>query len=148
MKERPPAAKHVRFVLCDDARREASGKSLLVGVYPGEIVVVHNPQTPEGTNAAAALKSICLVFFVAGGVGSFSASVRIVAPDGSVGFDQVVGNVTLEKGGTATIVGQIQPFLVQAFGVHTVTLALDGHAYRFEFTIREAAPPPAGASVN
>ncbi len=148
MKKRLPGAKYVRFVLCEDARQEASGKSTLVGVYPGEIVVVHKPTPPEGTSSVAALKSICLVFFVAGGVGKFEAGMKITAPDGSVGFEQPVGTVTLEEHGTATIVGQIQPFLVKAFGVHMATLSLDGRAYPFEFTIREAAPKPAAASIN
>ena len=146
MKKRLPAAKHVRFVLCEDARQEASGKSTLIGVYPGEIIVVSKPATPEGTNAVAALKSICLVVFVAGGVGQFNAGIRIESPDGTVAFEQPVGAVTLEEHGTATVVGQIQPFLVKAFGVHAFTLLLDGRTYPFEFTIREAATPP--ASLN
>lgn len=122
-----------------------SGKSTLIGVYPGEIIVVHNPKPPEGTSAVAALRSVCLVFFVGGGIGRFDTGVRIAAPDGTISFEQGVGAVAVEDGGTATVVGQIQPFLVKAFGRHTVTLALDGREYPFEFTIREA-PPPAGLS--
>jgi hypothetical protein len=148
LKQRLPSAKHVRFVLCEDARQEVSGKSTLIGVYPGDIIVVHNPNTPEGTNAVAALRSICVVFFAASGGGRFEAGLKITAPDGSVGFEQTVGTVSLEQGGTVTIVGQIQPFLVKAFGVHTVTLSLDGREYPFEFTIREAVKPPAAASLN
>jgi hypothetical protein len=135
-------------VLCEDARQEVSGKSTLIGVYPGDIIVVHNPSTPEGTNAVAALRSICVVFFAASGGGRFEAKLKITAPDGSVGFEQTVGTVSLEQSGTVTIVGQIQPFLVKAFGVHTVTLSLDGREYPFEFTIREAVTPPAAASIN
>jgi hypothetical protein len=138
----------VRFVLCEDARQEASGKSMLIGVYPGEIIVVHKPATPEGTNAVAALKSVCLVLFVAGGVGRFDAGIRIGSPDGTSAFEQSVGVVTLEEHRTVTIVGQMQPCLVKAFGVHAVTLSLDGHAYPFEFTIREAMTPSAAASLN
>jgi hypothetical protein len=147
-KKRLPAAKHVRFVLCEDARQEASGKSTLIGVYPGEIIVVYKPATPEGTHAVAALRSICLVFFVAGGVGRFDAGIRIDSPDGTAAFEQPVGVVTLEEHGTATIVGQIQPFLVKAFGVHAVTLSLDGRVYPFEFTIRESKTPPTEARIN
>jgi hypothetical protein len=89
-----------------------------------------------------------VVFFAASGGGRFEAGLKITAPDGSVGFEQTVGTVSLEQGGTVTIVGQIQPFLVKAFGVHTVTLSLDGREYPFEFTIREAVKPPAAASLN
>lgn len=138
MKMRLPTARQVRFVLCEDARQEVSGKSTLIGVYPGEIVVVYDPTPPEGSNSLAALKSICLVFFVAGGVGRFDAGIRIAAADGTVAFEQPVGVVSVEEHGTATIVGQIQPFLVKAFGVHAVTLSLDGREYPFEFTVREA----------
>ena len=146
MKKRLPAAKQVRLLLCEDARPEVSGKSTLVGVYPGEVIVVHNPVSPEGTNAVAALKSICLVIFVAGGVGRFDVGIRIATPDDTVAFEQPIGVVTLEEHGTATIVGQIQPFLVKAFGVHTATLSLDGRKYPFEFTIREAVKPATVAS--
>jgi hypothetical protein len=148
MKQRLPAARHVRFVLCEDARQEVSGKSTLVGVYPGEIVVVHQPTPPEGTNAVAALRSICLVLFVSHGVGQFIAGIRIAAPDGTVAFEQQVGVVSLEEHGTATIVGQIQPFLVKAFGAHTLTLALDGREYPFEFVVREATPAAVAKNVN
>jgi hypothetical protein len=146
VKQRLPSARHVRFVLCEDARQEVSGKSTLIGVYPGDIIVVTNPNKPEGTNAVAALRSICVVFFAASGGGRFEAGLKITAPDGSIGFEQPIGTVSLEQGGTATIVGQIQPFLVKTFGVHTVTLSLNGREYPFEFTIREAAPP--SASLN
>lgn len=148
MKARSPTAKQIRFVLCEDARQEVSGKSTLIGVYPGEIIVVHQHASPEGRNAVAALRSVCLVFFVAGGVGRFEAAIKITAPDGTVGFEQKVGTIVLEAGGTATIIGQIQPFLVKAFGVHTVMLTLDGREYPFEFTIREPANPSTVASLN
>lgn len=148
MKSRLPAAKHVRFVLCEDARQEVSGKSTLIGVYPGEIVVVHQPTTPEGTNAVAALRSICLVLFVSHGTGRFDAGIRIVAPDGTVAFEQQVGVVSLEEHGTATIVGQIQPFLVKAFGAHAFTLSLDEREYPFEFVIREAVAAATAKSLS
>lgn len=148
MKVRAPTAKQVRFVLCEDARQEVSGKSTLIGVYPGEIIVVHQPTSPEGSNAVAALRSVCLVFFVAGGVGRFEAGIKITAPDGTVGFEQKVGTIVLEAGGTATIIGQIQPFFVKEFGAHTVMLTLEGREYPFEFTIREAVNPPAVANLN
>ena len=148
MKQRLPAAKHVRFVLCEDARQEVSGKSTLIGVYPGEIVVVHQPTPPEGTNAVAALRSICLVLFASHGTGRFDAGIRIAAPDGTVAFEQQVGVVSLEEHGTATIVGQIQPFLVKAFGVHTLTLSLDGREYPFEFVIREAIAAATAKSLS
>lgn len=147
MKKRLPPAKQVRFVLCEDARQEMSGKSILIGVYPGEIIVVHNPKVPEGTTAVAALRSVCLVFFVGDGVGRFEASIKITAPDDTIAFEQKVGSVALEADGTATIVGQIQPFLVKAFGAYMVTLSLDDREYPFEFTVREAATqPPAGSA--
>lgn len=148
MKTRAPAAKQVRFVLCEDARQEVSGKATLIGVYPGEIIVVHQPTSPEGSSAVAALRSVCLVFFVAGGVGRFEAGIKISAPDGSVGFEQKVGTVVLEASGTGTIIGLIQPFFVKDFGAHTVVLSLDGREYPFEFTIREAVNPPAVVNLN
>lgn len=148
VKKRLPAAKHVRFVLCEDARQETSGKATLVGVYPGEIIIVHRPRPPEGTKAVAALSSVCLVFFVAGGSGGFEVGVRITAPDGTIGFEQKVGSISIGDGKTATIVGQIRPFLVSKFGSHTATLMINGRQYPFEFTIREGVMPAPAATNN
>jgi hypothetical protein len=138
----------VRFILCDDARQEIAGKTTLVGVFPGEIIVVHGPRPPEDSKAVAAISSVCLVFFIAGGAGEFTTTLRISAPDDTSILDQTVGNVLLKDGDTATVVGQIRPFLVRAFGVHKATLSMDGREYRFEFTIREAVTPPAVASLS
>ena len=66
---------------------------------------------------------------------------KIVAPDGTVGFEQKIGTISVELGLTATIVGHIRPFLVSEFGCHTATLTIDGREYPFEFTIREGATP-------
>lgn len=148
MKVRGPTARQVRFVLCEDARQEVSGKSTLVGVYPGEIIVVHQPTSPEGSNAVAALRSVCMVFFVAGGVGRFDAGIKVCAPDGTVSFEQNVGTIVLESGGTGTIIGQIQPFFVKEFGAHTVVLTLGGREYPFEMTIRKAVPAAIPATIN
>ena len=148
MKVRAPTARQVRFVLCEDARQEVSGKATLVGVYPGEIIVVHQPTSPEGSNAVAALRSVCMVFFVAGGVGRFDAGIKVCAPDGTVSFEQKVGTIVLEPGGTGTIIGQIQPFFVKEFGAHTVVLTLEGREYPFEMTIRKAVPAAIPATIN
>ena len=56
--------------------------------------------------------------------------------------------MSLEEHGTATIVGQIQPFLVKSFGAHKVALSLDGREYPFEFVVREAAPAATVTSIN
>lgn len=43
MNKQSPEAKVVHALLCDDARKEANGKDLLIGVYSGSILVKELP---------------------------------------------------------------------------------------------------------
>lgn len=122
-----------------------SGKATLVGVYPGEIIIVHHPTPPEGVKAVAALSSVCLVFFIAGGMGTFEVGVKIAAPDGTIGFEQKIGSISVKDGKTATIVGQIRPFVVKEFGRHKASLKIDGREFPFAFIIREGELHPQAA---
>lgn len=65
------------FVICDDVRAEIGGKFVLVGVYPGNVIIVrHFPHE---------LRFWLWAVFLCNKEGTFDAQVRFKANDGTVG---------------------------------------------------------------
>lgn len=65
------------FIVCDDVRSEIGGKFVLVGVYPGNVILVrHFPYE---------LRFWIWAVLVCKKEGSFDAQVRFKATDGTVG---------------------------------------------------------------
>ena len=62
------------IVICDDVRREVTGKDILIGVYNGDIVV---PSFP------ASIRIVLWVQFEPRRAGTFHVEIRIVFPNSS-----------------------------------------------------------------
>ena len=129
----------IKFLVCDEIRREASGKLLMVGFYPGEIVILNEAIPDKARKTVGAAQSIAMVFVASQGVGEFDGRLKIVAPNNMTVFDQSVGTVALEVNKTATVAAIIRPFPVFAFGEHNVSLFLDEKVFTFSCEIRDGS---------
>lgn len=129
----------VKFLLCEDVRHEATGKLLIVGLYPGEHVVVHKAERVQGIDAEAVLPSLCLLFISDKGSGKFTSRFEITAPDGQAVANGEGGEVDLGEGKSATSCAMFRPFPVLAFGEHRVRMQLNETTYEYSFDIRRAS---------
>lgn len=120
-------------LLCEDVRQEASGNFILVGV----IGYVNVPQLP-----VTAFK-LCVFNRWTAGIGQFTESVRMVAPDGTT----VLRNSTVKfqlqdpshNATNVTLFGQVK-FEVQ--GVYYMEVLVDDvMKVRFPIPVRVVAPP-------
>ncbi len=127
------APRSVKFLLCDDARAEASGKITLVGLYPDDKIVVQlGQQTPPGV--VAALSQVSFVCIVTDGDGAFPASAIITGP--GINLSKMsLGSPTFKRGEHTTIILQGGQFLVPQFGKFACTLSIGGVDHKFPFEI-------------
>jgi hypothetical protein len=131
----------VRFLLCDDARAEASGKITIVGLYPDDKIVVQlGQQTPTGL--AAALSQLSFVCILNDGDGTFPASAMITGPGISLP-KMSLGSPTFKRGEHTTIILQGGQFLVPQFGKFACTLTIGVVDHRFPFEIISRPAPVA-----
>jgi hypothetical protein len=137
--KRAPLAADVKFLLCEDVRHEKTGKLLIVGLYPGERVVVHKAERVQGIDAEAVIPSLCLLFISDRGSGKFDSRFEITAPDGRAVANGEGGEVDLGEGKSATVCAVFRPFPVLSFGEHRVRMQLDETAYEYAFDIRQAS---------
>lgn len=135
-----PAAQDVKFILCEDVRREHTGKLLVIGLYPGEQVVMHRPKPIAETAGVAAIDSLVLLFIARNGLGEFAGRLAIEGPNGEPVLNGPMQKVELRESASGTLIAGFKPFPVRQFGHHRVTLFLDERPYCFAFEIREGAP--------
>jgi hypothetical protein len=133
-----PLPADVKFLLCEDVRSENTGKLLIVGLYPGELVLMNDPKPVEGIDAVSAIASLALLFMARRGLGRFESNFEITAPDGRRVAEAQGGMVELLEGKGATAIAIFRPFPVLAFGEHRIRLRLDATPYEFTFDVRRA----------
>lgn len=82
------------FIVCDDVRNEVGGKVVLVGVYPGNVIVLRN-------FPAKVTSTVWTVFWFRQ-EGSFEAQFRHRMQDGTVGGTGVTSFINAAKGKLTT----------------------------------------------
>jgi hypothetical protein len=125
--------------LCEDVRQEATGNFILIGVV-GSVRV---PQLP-----VSALK-LCLFNRWTAGIGQFTESVRLVAPDQTTVLRKNEMKFALQDPGhnatTVTVWGQVK---FETAGAYYVEVTVDDvMKLRFPIPISVGPPPePPGAA--
>jgi hypothetical protein len=129
-----PTDAQIKFILCEVAREEKGEKVSLMGIYPDDRVML-----PFDVRFPAAFP-ITFVYFLLDGEGLFNGflEIRPPTPD-QPPFSTKLEKITKEADKAGTIVIAFTPFLAFAFGVHDVTVTLDGQKYLRKF---EVAPAP------
>lgn len=123
-------------LLCEEIRQEISGNFILIGI----LGYINVPQLP-----VTALK-ICVFNRWVAGVGQFTESVRIVAPDGTTVLRQSQVKFALrdaaQNATNVTVFGQLK---FETAGVYTVEVLVDD-VMKLRFPVPVAiVQPPAGA---
>jgi hypothetical protein len=120
-------------LLCEDVRQEATGNFILIGVV-GFVTV---PQLP-----VVAFK-LCLFNRWAAGIGSFTESVRLVAPDQTTVLRESKVKFALQdpthNATNVTVFGQVK---FEAAGAYYVEVLVDDVLkLRFPIPVRVVTPP-------
>jgi hypothetical protein len=129
----------VKFILCEDIRAEMQGKVSLVGVYPGEnLLLVNDPPPGTPKDHKPAISSLAFVFFVSNGSGKASPRVIISDPRGKVAAPVQLADTTFVPDSAATIAGLAKPFVVGEVGKYSIRLEIGVRKFEFHFLIRKA----------
>jgi hypothetical protein len=140
MNARLPTKRDVKFILAEDIRQEALGKSSLLGVIPGERFLVGGPPPAAApANVEFVLSSLAFFFAITGGEGSFKGRFRILGPDKkTVVVDMPIDKPIEVVGGKGAVFATAsKPFIGSAFGTYSVQLELDKAKFSFPMTIEK-----------
>jgi hypothetical protein len=142
-KAHPPS--RVKFLLCDDARAESSGKLTLVGLYPDDkILVQQNPAVPiQPPGVVALLNQLAIVCILFDGDGVFPASATITGPSGLKLADMPLGTPTFKAGAPGIMALQCGLFPVAQLGQYTCTVTVGKSDFRFPFYFLAGPAPTA-----
>jgi hypothetical protein len=123
-------------VLCDEVRQEITGNFILLGV----IAFVHVPQLP-----VTAMK-LCLFNRWTAGVGNFTESIRLIAPDQTTVLRQSQVKFALgDPSHNATNVSVFGQVKFETEGVYFIEVLVDDiMKLRFPIPLRVVAPPAQG----
>jgi hypothetical protein len=139
-----------RFLLADNITEQSGGKLLIIGLYSGDVVVLHGPlpaKVPAQFHGIALPGLYVLVTFV-DGVGQFDASVRIYDPNGIALGPASILKAKLEKGKSQNFVVPLVPFPVTAFGKYRIELQIDTKKFGYEFAVQHEDPNAALPSIQ
>jgi hypothetical protein len=123
-----PDYKDIYFLLCEDARQEASGKFTLTGLYPGGDVKFANGSTDR------IISSLAFFFLISAGDGDFQFSVKVTYPSGQV-LDFGTGKVMKKPDVALTGIVKISPFHASESGEYKVDLNLDSKVFPYKFRV-------------
>lgn len=121
-------------LLCEDVRQESSGNFIIIGI----IGYVNVPQLP-----VTAFK-LCLFNRWAAGIGQFTESVRLIAPDSTTVVRQSQVKFALQdpshNATNVTVFGQLK--FEQSGTYYMEVLVDDVMKLRFPIPVRVVTPPP------
>lgn len=146
MSKKYPAARAVKFILCEDAREEARQKMSFLGVFPNDSIAIHRAQQPSNGSGVAILENVTIVAMLRGLKGEFTASLKVVSPDEKVLFEAKFPNMKADEIDSALLVAKVKGFVVPAFGKYAVELRLDDRVYPYGFEIVDGGQKPADST--
>ena len=126
----------VKFLLCDDARPEASGKLTLIGLYPDDKIIVQSNLAQAALPAnIAAISQLAIVAIIFDGSGSFPMRASIVGPKGHAVTTMPLGSPSLNAHAPSIVILQGGSFPVAEYGRYTCTLSIGKTDFPFHFEI-------------
>jgi len=122
-------------LVCDEIRQEINGNLILLGV----ITVIRVPQIP------ITLPQLFIFNRWTAGVGEFSESVRLLAPNGSVVRKSDVRFALRDPGHSATNVSFFGGLEIAVQGVYSIEVLVDDvMKLRYALPFMHVPPPPQG----
>ena len=126
-KKKYPPKNASTCVVCEDIRTEATGKLILLGVYPGETVNFFKKPTEDNPG----LVNLALSLWFRKCSGKFQTRFSVVGPDDTEIVNQTLGEQSVEAGRVMTFAIKIQNAAFTAPGDYAVVVYLDEKEYEF-----------------
>jgi hypothetical protein len=126
--------------MADDIRVEDSGKQILVGLYPDNVLVLKSSEALAPTREKPLLLSqlSVMVSFPNPAKGDHAVEGSISGPDNNeIGKLARFTITTLEEGGTGNVILKLAQMRVTGFGIYTLQLTFDAKPYEFPFEVRK-----------
>jgi len=131
----------IKFLIAEDIRPEASGKMVILGLFPDDIIIFVKPVspeniTPEKPHVIEKLYILLNVTNLSEKTHKFKA--KIIDPDGKPYQENIeLGEAFIKSGSSHTLLIKLQPFVVQTFGIYTCVFNVNNKSFKFPFEIRE-----------
>ena len=127
--------------VADDIQLLADGKTLMVGVYTDNVLVLQVPPqviSEVSLERPIGLAALALMFTITDiAAGEHTGAPRITLPDGRPSPNQInVAPFVVAAGGAANLLFKLQPFLISGAGVYHVTVDVDGTPVDSTFHVR------------
>lgn len=134
----------VNFLLAEDVRPEVSNKLTILGLFPGEVVILQKGARPEGVpeDAPAGLERLAILVTISDTEGPHKYKGRVVEPSGELYKPEIeLGNGISQKGFSHTVIVALRPFIVKQPGIFHFEFFVDDEIFSFPFEIREQVAP-------
>lgn len=126
------------FLIAEEVRPEASGKMTLLGLFPGDTIILHKGERPEGVpeNAPAGLEKLTIMATISDTEGTYKVKGKIVDPSGK--FKELeLGEATIQKGFSHSAIIELKPFLIKQPGIFHFEYIVGKKKFDFPFEVRE-----------
>ena len=125
-------------MLCEDAREEKSGKFTVVGLFPGNRILIDTPLVADDKKPAIPL-AFLIIF--RDGDGEAKLTIHTSDPDGNdmAAIVSPAQTITKLADRTLTLTVRTPAFAVPKLGTYVVNVMLDDKRYQFPFLIEAKA---------
>jgi len=129
-----PSDSGIVFLVCDDFRQEAGGKSTLLGVY-GDTVVIEGA-TQDVSDGEIAIPSLAFYIAFSDGDGEFAVSFELFGPNMRSLLPSGAKQTVVKKPeGWMTLAFKMMPFPAQE-GTYSLNILLDEKKYVRNFYVQ------------
>jgi len=134
----------VSFLIAEEVRPEASSKVTVLGLFPGNIIILQNGMRPEGVpgDTPEGLERLTILVTINDapeGIHKFRG--RIIEPSGDLYKPEAsLGEVTAKAGFSNSVVIEMKPFIVKKAGEFRLEFFVDEQMFTFPFEIRAERP--------
>ena len=136
---------NVKFIIAEEVRPEANNKMSIMGLFPGDVIIVVKGNRPEGIPAdtPAGIERLAILVMVNETVGLHKFKGRIIQPSGQAYNEFAsLGEATIKKGFAHTVLIEVKPFVVKEIGMFSFEFFVDDLKYVFPFEVREQVESP------
>lgn len=129
-----------KFLIAEEVRPEANNKISILGLYAGDIVVMHKKERPQGVpeGTPEGFERLAILVTISDAPeGTHRFRGRLLDPSGELyGPEAPLGEAAIPKGFSHVVVLEMKPFIVKRPGSYTYEFFVDDEIFRFPFEIR------------
>lgn len=131
----------VNFLIAEEIRPEIGNKLTVLGLYPGDIIIMLKGVAPQGASndVSSGLERLSILATISGandGLHKFKG--RIVEPTGQLYQPEAVfGEAVTKQGFSHTVLIELKPFVVRRPGMFRFEFFVDDEMFTYQFEIRE-----------